>query len=380
MKRLLSTTVALAAILAVWYGAADTAPTSVASSRAPLPTRLQRTLDDFLRAHPTFPGVVMTVRAPRLTWTGAAGVADRASRKPLTTDATFRIASVGKTFTAAAILRLVEDGKLALDDRIAKQLSSSSVVLLRKGGYDVDAIRVRHLLTHTSGLYDFAEDKDYQAYVVSHPRHRWTRGEQVRFAMTHGRPVFEPGSSETYSDTGYVLLGEMLERVTGRGLAAAYRTLLPFDRLNLDETYLETLEPRPAHAKPRAHQYFGTVDTIGIDPSFDLYGGGGHVSTVDDLARFYRGLFDGRVFEKPATLRTMLGKASPHAPSELGMGIFYLPIGGETCWFHNGFWGINVVHCPRSGVTIASMVNQANGFIKPTIQLQATVHGLVERP
>lgn len=376
MQRLLGVTVLAAAILLVSVAAG---PASVASTRAPLPMRLTRTLDDFLHAHPAFPGVVMTVRAPGFAWTGAAGVADRASRKPLATDATFRIASVTKTFTAAAILRLVENGKLALDEPIAKHLSSASVALLREGGYDVDAIRVRHLLSHTSGLYDFAEDKDYQAYVVSHPRHRWTRAEQVRFAMIHGKPLSRPGIEEHYSDTGYVLLGEMLERLTGRGLAAAYRTLLHFERLELDETYLETLEPGAAHAKPRAHQYLGTIDTTAVDPSFDLYGGGGLVSTVDDLARFYRALLGGRVFEKPATLRTMLGKPFPAHPTDLGLGIFFLRVGGETCWWHNGFWGINVVHCPGSGMTIASMANQANGFIEPTLRLQATVHDLVSR-
>src|SRR5207249_2644707 len=106
----------------------------------------------------------------------------------------------------------------------------------------------------TSGIYDYAEDPGYQTFVVSHPRHRWTRAEQLRFAMTHGKPLFKPGTSFHYSDTGYVLLGEIIERQTQQSLAAAYRSLLGFDRLGLHETYLETLEPTPAKAMPRAHQ------------------------------------------------------------------------------------------------------------------------------
>jgi D-alanyl-D-alanine carboxypeptidase len=280
---------------------------------------------------------------------------------------------VTKTFTAAAILRLAEEDKLSLDDPIARHLSPATVALLRHGGYDVDAIRVRHLLQHTSGLYDYAEDPAYQTFVVSHPRHRWTRAEQVRFAINHGKPLARPGTSFHYADTGYVLLGEMLERLNGHGLAAAYRTLLHFNQLGLADTYLETLEPKPPSAKERAHQYLGTIDMTGADPSFDLYGGGGLVSTVNDLARFYSALLDGHVFAKPATLRTMLG--SPRRPgiSGLGMGIFAVSVGQETCWHHDGFWGTTVIHCPRSKVTIAITVNQASSFDTATQQLEAQV-------
>ena len=73
--------------------------------------------------------------------------------------------------------------------------------------------------------------------------------------MTHGKPYAAPGTEFHYSDTGYVLLGEILERRTGQGLAAAYRSLLSFKRLRLADTYLESLEARPRTARPRAHQY-----------------------------------------------------------------------------------------------------------------------------
>src|SRR4051812_42589007 len=115
-------------------------------------TRLNHLLHRFVRAHPSFPGVALAVRAPRLSWAGAAGVADRATRKPLRAKAGFRIASVTKTFTAAAILRLAENGKVSLDDPIARHLSRATVALLRSGGYDIDAMHVRNLLQHTSGL------------------------------------------------------------------------------------------------------------------------------------------------------------------------------------------------------------------------------------
>jgi D-alanyl-D-alanine carboxypeptidase len=198
--------------------------------------------------------------------------------------------------------------------------------------------------------------------------------------MTRTKPLAPPGTEYHYSDTGYILLGEVLERVTGRRLAAAYRSLLGFKRLGLDETYLGSREPKPPAAKPRAHQYFGALDLTGYDPSFDVHGAGGHVSSLDDLARFYRALVEGRVFKKPATLRTMLGKPQAASSDDLPMGIDRAPFGRETCFGHGGFWGVAAYHCPRSNVTIASSITQAEGFIPPTGRLLAAVYRLVRTP
>src|SRR4051812_30517537 len=281
--------------------AALAAPAATAAPQGGTP-RLQRALERVVAQNPGFPGVILAVRGPNLRFTGAAGFADPGAGVLLRHGATFRIASVTKTFTAAAILRLVERGRLGLDDPIAEHLDPATVTLLRRGGYDVASIRIRHLLQHTSGLYDYASDPAFVTAVVTDPQHRWTRSEQVEFAMSHGRPLFAPGTGFAYSDTGYVLLGEVLERTTGQVLADAYRNLLGFRRLGLRDTYLETLEPTPPGAAPRAHQYLGDIDMTAADPSFDLYGGGGLVSTVNDLNRFYRALFAGRVFTNPAML------------------------------------------------------------------------------
>jgi D-alanyl-D-alanine carboxypeptidase len=369
---------AAVAVAASVFAAILFAPAALATTPPQVALQLDRTLQQVVRANHTFPGVALAVRTPTLEWTGAAGVADRASHEPLAGGAGFRIASVTKTFTAAAVLRLVEERKLALDDPIARHLDAATVTLLRRDGYDVDAIRVRQLLQHTSGLAgDYSELEPYLQFVVSHPHHRWTRLEQVRFVLAHSKPLSRPGAEYHYSDTGYVLLGEMLERVTKRGLGAAYRSLLRFDRLGLDETYLETLEPAPAHAKPRAHQYLGTLDMTAFDPSFDIYGAGGHVSSVDDLARFYRALVEGRVLEHASTLRTMLGRARPQSARDLPMGIEAAQLGRERCYGHGGFWGVAAYHCPGSHTTIVTSITQAQGFIPPTGRLLLAVQRIV---
>ena len=110
-----------------------------------------------------------------------------------------------------------------------------------------DAIHVRDLLMHTSGLYDYASDPKFVEYVT-HGRHHWTRTEQVRFAITHGKPYAASGKEFHYSDTGYVLLGEIIERTTGRPLASAFRPCSASTSSVLP-TYLESLEARPRAAR-----------------------------------------------------------------------------------------------------------------------------------
>jgi len=116
---------------------------------------------------------------------------------------------------------------------------------------------------------------------------------------------------------------------------------LTLDPFRLVHTYTESLEP-PA-GQPRAHQYFGTLDLYGFDPSFDLYGGGGLVSTVTDLARFWHAVVCGRLFSDSRTLALMI-RPSPYG--NFGMGPFHVTIDGEPAIGHSGFGGACVVHLP----------------------------------
>jgi D-alanyl-D-alanine carboxypeptidase len=317
----------------------------------------QDVLDAEVTSTPSIRGEVLLVRARGVDSAGASGYLDRERRVPLEPADGFRVASITKTFTA--VLRLVEGGRISLDDPIADHLSPDSTAELVGDHYDPASITVRQLLTHTSGIYDYASDAEYQTAVLADPHKRWTRDEQVRFAVGHGDPLSPPGIEWHYSDTGYVLLGEIIERITAQPLAAAYRSLLRFDRLGLDHTYLETLEPTPPGVDPPAHQYAGDIDFATADPSFDLYGGGGLVSTTADLATFYQALFAGDVFDDPSTLATMLREPDARGAQGTGMGIFSTTIAGKECWGHSGFWGSDVEYCPDAALTIVLSVNQA---------------------
>ncbi|WP_190090422.1 serine hydrolase domain-containing protein [Streptomyces melanogenes] len=286
---------------------------------------------------PPVPGAILDVTGPRGHFNGASGRFASGGRGLRPTD-TFRTASLTKTFTAAVVLKLVEQHELRLDDQIGKYLDTTLVSRVNvTGGVSYGSrITVRQLLNHTAGLYDYATDPRWQHEVLTHPHKTWAPRELVEWAITNGTPYFRPGAGYHYSDTGYVLAGLIVERVTGKPLAHAYRTLI-LDPLRMRDTYLERWEK--ARGGPLSHPYLGTVDTRSFNPTFDTFGGGGLVSTSADLTTFMRGLFGGRVFRHPATLRTMLD-TTPQSGRTYGLGIQTTTgADGEKYWFHTGAWG-----------------------------------------
>ncbi len=326
---------------------------------------LQALVDSTVAATPSIPGLILRVQAPSLglDWQGAAGVFDRATGEKLRPEHTMRIASNTKTYIAAATLRLVEEGKVGLDDPIAKHLSPESLAELRRDGYDTEAITVRHLLTHTSGIFDYAMSPEFAAAIGANFAHRWTRPEQLTFAIDKGAPYGKPGEVYHYSDTGYILLGELLERTTGQSMGAAVATLIGYPTLGIAHTYFESLDSVPAGTPARAHQYLDSTDTYGLDPSHDLYGGGGIVSNLADLTRFYRALVRGEILTKPGILEGMLTPSAPSlgpdSTSGYGMGIGRGRVGTDLCYGHSGYWGTTVRHCPAADVTVAAAMNRS---------------------
>lgn len=326
---------------------------------------LQALVDSTVAATPSIPGLILRVQAPSLglDWQGAAGVFDRATGEKLRPEHTMRIASNTKTYIAAATLRLVEDGKVGLDDPIAKHLSPESLAELRRDGYDTEAITVRHLLTHTSGIFDYAMSPEFAAAVGADFSHRWTRPEQLTFAIDKGAPYGKPGEVYHYSDTGYILLGELLERTTGQTMGAAVAALIGYQKLGLTHTYFESLDSVPAGTPARAHQYLDGTDSYGLDASHDLYGGGGIVTNLADLTRFYRALVRGEILLKPGLLEVMLTPSAPSlgpdSTSGYGMGIGRGRVGTELCYGHSGYWGTTARYCPAADVTVAAAMNRS---------------------
>ena len=327
-------------------------------AEVPVERRLQSVLTDFLEEHPDVPGIMVRLKSDDLAldWTGAAGVADRESGTPLRPDQPARLASTSKTYVAAAILRLAEQQKLGLDDPIDRHLSNSLNDLLRSDGYRTGEITVRHLLTHTGGIADHLVDAFIES-IMADPMQDWTLDGTIAFMTRVTDPLGAPGMQYQYSDGGYILLGHILQEVSGTSIGAAVRELLRFGELGLEATWWEVLEAEPEGLAPRVGQYLFDANTRDWNPSFDLYGGGGLVATMADVAKFYEALFAGRVFADSATLATMLAPVIPErgGPFSGGLGlsayqychgIFASEYAGYTIFNHLGAWGTAGGHVP----------------------------------
>lgn len=328
-------------------------------SSADMSEELQKLVDS-VASSPEIPGALLAVNAPRigLDWQGSAGVAEVTSERPISVDEPLRVASNTKTFVAVALLRLWEMGKLGLDDSAEGYLDPELVAILEADGYDFEAITLRHLLTHTAGLIDHTRTDEFGQAVEADPHRRWQRIDHIRGAADWGDPLGPPEEAFVYSDTGYVLLGRVVEKVSGKPLAEAVRELVGYERLGLGSTWWETLEEAPADVAERIHQYIGGQDSYDWDPSFDLYGGGGLASTMGDLVRFWRGLFQGQIFTDPKTLEVML--TTPIEPEVPGyrMGVFAQDFGGLAVYEHSGFWGTGAIYVPALDLTLAGAVTE----------------------
>jgi len=323
-------------------------------------TRLQALADSVLAARPRVPGLVIHVESTRdgRRWTVAAGFADTATKTAMRPDQPFRIASISKTYVAAAILRLVERGTISLSDPIERHVPAHLIADLRRDSIRTDLITMEQLLAHRAGLNEHTAVPFFIGTAYSNPNKRWTREEQVRLLVDSLQPVGPAGAQFKYSDTGYILLGAVIERYTGKNIGLGVRELLGFDRLGLQHTWWESLEPTPRGAADRAHQYMGGADTYGIDPSIDLYGGGGIAAPLADVAAFMSALQGGRVFDRRSTLDTMLVVRSPDFLAGYALGIFRINSQGRTGIGHTGFWGTLAMHYPAEGITVAVGVTE----------------------
>ena len=350
--------------------AAEPRPEESHTQTADLTDELQALVDSAVADGDSIPGAAIYVAAPGVKYAVAAGLADPEAGVEMTPAHPVRIASNTKTYVAATVLRLAEEGKLELDDPIAEHLSPNLLDELRGDGYDPQAITIRHLLTHTAGIFDHSDTPNYIAAITADPGRDWTRAEQVEAAMAWGDPLGRPGEVYRYSDTGYVLLGDIVSNAFGGSLPSAVRELLGFDALGLRSTWWETFEPRPEGIPERAHQFLAETDTFDFDPSLDLYGGGGLVATVGDMGRFLRALFRGDVFADPATRSIMLstvegasgsGDEGQMPPGMYRMGIWVLEAGGYETYHHSGFWGTVANYVPELDLVVACTVNQNRG-------------------
>jgi D-alanyl-D-alanine carboxypeptidase len=286
----------LAATAVLVAASAAAKPASASSTQA---SGLQKDLDALVAAGA--PGAILFVRDGNRITHLTAGLGDIARKTPMRPDNHFKIASLTKTFTATIVLQLVGEGSLGLDDTVERRLPG----VVPNGR----RITIRQLLNHTSGLFDFENDPRYlKPYLNGNFGYHWAPRQLARMAVSH-KPLFAPGTRWSYSNTNYVVAQLILEKATGHTIGAELQQRI-FQPLGLRNTIYPTKTGLPS---PYAHGYrnFGKpplVDVTGLSPSL-APGSGAIVSTVRDIADFYRALLAGRLL-KSEQLKAMETRVS----------------------------------------------------------------------
>lgn len=293
----------------------------------------------------SFSGVVLVAKGDNILVNRAYGLADQQWRVPNRTDTAFHLGSVGKMFTAAAIMRLADAGKLSLDDPL-------SIWVPEYPHASAATITLRHLLTHSAGIGDW-DGRQFKREMT-----------EVEAAATMSEPLqFAPGERFSYSNAGFVLLGAVIEKATGKPLAGALKDLI-FDPAGMSRT---GLWPVTAIVPNRATGYLQPEDDpLGLGSRFSneqflgfgANGSGGHYSTAGDMFAFLKALVDGRLLGREATaemLQPRIDFVGTPRPSKYGYGVHFDSCGGNAILGHEGGG-------PNSGVSSLAYRTLENGW------------------
>jgi CubicO group peptidase (beta-lactamase class C family) len=309
-------------------------------------------------ADKSFMGTVLVARADEVVLSKGYGFANLEWNIPNSPSTKFRLGSITKQFTAAAILLLAEQGTLALEDPVEKHYPNAPA--------SWDAITIFQLLTHTSGIPNVTSDSEFMEWKM-HP----STPEQT-LAHVRDKPLgFAPGDRMTYSNSNYVLLGLLVERLSGKSYADFVRESI-FEPLGMHDSGYDV---SAAILPQRASGY--AAGTSGNAPYTDMtvpHGAGGLYSTTEDLLRWTRGLFGGRLLSA-ASLEKMI---APHQ-NNYALGVVVNTVDGRLSVMHDGgIEGFNtlLVYYPESEVTVAVLGN-VNGQAPAQLatQLGAIAHG-----
>lgn len=329
--------------------ASDTGAAADRSLPDTVQAQLQAALDETMAEYDV-PGAVAGVWLPDTgSWTTAAGLADIEAGEPTTTDMSWPLRSVTKSFTVTLLLQLVDDGELTLDDPISDYVD---------GVTDGDRITLRELAGMSSGVADYTND-DFLSVFSEDPARLFTLHELNGFML--GKPAqFAPGTSHVYTNANTNLLGAVIEQATGQPFdeVLSERILAP---LGLDDT--QYMVDAADWTQPHASGY-GPADEPRepMDQNFSIFGpAGGMVSTLDDARVWAEALAAGALLD-PATQK----ERQQGAPLDAGPPYDSYALGiGET----NGWWGHNgeglgftaaVFHHPQTGASIVVFMNESN--------------------
>lgn len=328
-----------------------------------LKAELQAKLDEWHKAG-KFPGATLgVVMANGESFGLAVGYTDRDAKTPMKPDDRMLAGSTGKTFAAALAFQLVADGKLSFDDKIEKYLGKEPWFSRLPNAKDVT---VRMLLNHTSGLVRYEFKKEFTDFLTANPMKVWTPEERLAYLFDE-KPPFAAGKGWDYSDTNYIVLGMIIERVTGKKFYDEARKRF-IKKLKLHDTIAQ----EGPVIKGVIQGYAGAANPFGgkdamiengkfvVNPQLE-WTGGGWASTSQDLARWAKMYFEGKAFDAkllPEVLDGVEAKLGPNV--KYGLCVIIRPTQAGTTYGHSGFFPgyvTDMMYFPDKKIAVAVQVN-----------------------
>ncbi|HSQ77044.1 MAG TPA: serine hydrolase, partial [Bacteroidota bacterium] len=314
-------------------------------------------------------------------WLGVSGVSSTNPLVNVDPAMLFGIGSNTKAFISTTILKLAEAGLLSLDDPLSRFLPSYP--------YITGSVTIRQLLNMTSGLYDYLNDSNAQGdSVEANPLRLWAPEELITTFV--GPPHAPPGGAYAYCNTNYVLLGMVINRVTGQSVSSQIREHI-LTPLALDHTYLEVEEK---YTDPVAHPWDSGVDfaAIPVTAHFStLWTAGGIMSTAENMARWSKSLYEGALITEAsrAQMLTVVSMSSTAAPGFVwngyGLGVRQGTYYGKKILGHGGMvmgYVSIVAYLPGTGCGFAVLFNasEASGGRALTALLDAYLRAAEAQP
>lgn len=270
-------------------------------------------------------------------------------RKPLTDDTKYRIGSITKTYTAVMIFQLMEEGKLKLNDYLDKYFPQIP---------NANKITIAHILSHRSGIPELNVDGGWRMETRTH--------EEVITAIAKGKPNFEPDSQHSYSNTGYVLLGYIVEKAGGKPYQEALKERI-ISKIGLKNTYMGVANTNPDNNESLSYLYMGTWKEV-PEINFSVPAGAGAiVSTTSDMVQFIQALFDLKLISKSS-----LEQMKTIRDGE-GMGMEPFTFAGKTLYGHTGGSNVSGAWLAYEPIEKLAMAYTTNAKIYPVKDIVAGV-------
>ena len=300
------------------------------------------------------PGAVAYVSVGDDEWISTIGVSNVDTQTPVDPEGHGRIGSISKPFAATAILELVEDGKLTLDDTLGQYIP---------GIANGDTITIRQLLSMSAGVWSYTSDADLIAKFQSDPMTPWTIDQTIDLIRAHPAD-FPPGEKVVYSDSNYVLLGRIIELVTGQPVSDVIRSRV-IEPLGLTGTRMPS-DDQPGVPDPALGSYMPVdgelVAVPEVNPNF-AWTAGAMTSTAADLAVFARALTDGTLLTPELQAeRLMIGQFDGVTISAgYGLGLIKINDLIRATGAING-GGASMLRYPAQDATFVVLVNASSNF------------------